>query len=201
MATNPATKSPSGGGARSFPSTVETYQTLVRELSAEAFEHRYPHPFVLFSPNTLLDEAMRFASQQGLSSEGTNIAVLDALPGKGYYMSPVIKKPNDTSDVHIFLGREKTNDIVIPVRSVSNQHCKFAPPSQAGEKWLCRDLGSKNGSFLDGQRMIPGAAYELKNSSRLELGQDIVAWFFDSPAVWAMLREPNRLPEFFDQHR
>ncbi len=59
------------------------------------------------------------------------------------------------------IGRADYNDLVIPDESVSTQHAKL---QRREEVWMLTDLGSTNGTFVDGERIAgetaisPGAA-------------------------------------------
>lgn len=50
------------------------------------------------------------------------------------------------------LGREGAHDVIIPDINVSKFHCRFRYDHDAG-RYECTDLGSRNGTVLDGQRM------------------------------------------------
>jgi adenylate cyclase len=47
------------------------------------------------------------------------------------------------------LGRRKSNDICLEFANVSSQHCEF---SYKGGVWYVRDLGSQNGTKINGER-------------------------------------------------
>lgn len=46
----------------------------------------------------------------------------------------------------------------------------------AGSGWTVRDLGSRNGTFVDGQRLAPGAVHPLMAGSGLGLGAPKIRW-------------------------
>jgi pSer/pThr/pTyr-binding forkhead associated (FHA) protein len=52
------------------------------------------------------------------------------------------------------IGRGDYNDLVIPDESVSTQHAKL---QRREEVWILTDLGSTNGTFVDGERINPEA--------------------------------------------
>jgi pSer/pThr/pTyr-binding forkhead associated (FHA) protein len=50
---------------------------------------------------------------------------------------------------------------------VSRRHCKI---HQRGDTYLIEDVGSANGTFLNGQRLTPYLPHALKNEDELQLG-------------------------------
>src|SRR5918997_1336907 len=53
--------------------------------------------------------------------------------------------PEDTA-----IGRDQGNDVVLPSTHVSRQHAQL---QWDGDRYLLCDLGSKNGTFLNGARI------------------------------------------------
>jgi pSer/pThr/pTyr-binding forkhead associated (FHA) protein len=51
---------------------------------------------------------------------------------------------------------------------VSRHHCKI---HQRGSTYLVEDVGSANGTFLDGQRLTPYLPHVLKDEDELQLGR------------------------------
>ena len=68
------------------------------------------------------------------------------------------------------IGRTKANDIFVLHKSLSRQHARV---SFAEGKWTVEDLGSKNGTFVDGVRVH---GRELKNAHYIKCG-DVVFSF------------------------
>jgi hypothetical protein len=64
------------------------------------------------------------------------------------------------------VGRGRAG-IVVSHRTVSAQHARV---SYFDESWQIRDLGSRNGTFVDGQRLDVGPSRRLEAGSRIELG-------------------------------
>ena len=54
------------------------------------------------------------------------------------------------SDQTLRIGRKKGNDIVLPDEKTSGVHCEIAPED---DRLVLKDLGSTNGTFLDGKRV------------------------------------------------
>ena len=65
------------------------------------------------------------------------------------------------------IGRVAGNDIVLPSPDISRQHAQVTP---VGDQALLTDLGSTDGTWLDGQRMT--GAVKLEPGARLVLFSD-----------------------------
>ncbi len=63
------------------------------------------------------------------------------------------------------IGRAPTNRIVIRSEMSSRNHCEIF---QAGPMWILRDLGSRNGTTVDGHRL--SSDWELEEGQTIQLG-------------------------------
>jgi hypothetical protein len=68
----------------------------------------------------------------------------------------------------ITLGRDITNDIVINDPEVSRHHCRL---TRTPSGYTLEDLGSTNGTFVNGQRL--SAARPLSNGDMVGLGETV----------------------------
>lgn len=64
------------------------------------------------------------------------------------------------------IGRDDVNGIVLADASVSSRHATIEPAAQG---WLVRDLGSTNGTFVDGRR-VDGRGLTLTDGSEVLVG-------------------------------
>jgi len=80
------------------------------------------------------------------------------------------------SEGMIMIGRAPLNDIVLEEPGVSRQHAGIRGDSEG--YWLA-DLGSRNGTFVNGER-IGDEPHRLRNFDRIELGGTAtrVHWIF-----------------------
>jgi len=75
----------------------------------------------------------------------------------------------------VVIGSDETADIVVPVRAVSRRHVEL---SRRGAHWMLRDLGSRNGTLLDG-RVVSEAVLEPLHEIRIG---DAILKFLDRDA-------------------
>src|SRR3990170_4064695 len=78
----------------------------------------------------------------------------------------------------VIIGRESGVDIIIPSPVVSRRHTRFI---RQRDRYLIEDLGSSNGTFLNGQRLT--GASPLTPGDRIGLGQAIILTFETSSGI------------------
>jgi len=67
-----------------------------------------------------------------------------------------------------WIGRAPISALCLPHRYVSAQHAVIR---WNGTQWELRDLGSRNGTFLDGNRLKPGEECPLRIGSKMAFGK------------------------------
>jgi hypothetical protein len=65
----------------------------------------------------------------------------------------------------VMIGRSSASDIVLPDSFVSSTHARLVP---RGQLYFVEDLGSTNGTFVDGREVKEA---QLKPDSRLRIGE------------------------------
>ncbi len=81
----------------------------------------------------------------------------------------------------VTLGRDITNDIVINDPEVSRHHCRL---TQGGGGYTVEDLGSTNGTFVNGQRLT--GARPLQPGDMLGLGETVTLAYESAAAGMGM---------------
>ncbi len=75
------------------------------------------------------------------------------------------------------IGRDDENDLVLDHPTVSRRHARIT--GREG-RWYVADIGSFNGTFINGDRVPPGIALQLRHADRIGIGSQTL--LFSSPA-------------------
>ena len=78
----------------------------------------------------------------------------------------------EVDEVTVFIGRAPDNEVAIHDSSVSRKHLKIV---KRGEKYYLTDLGSKNGTFIDGMRVNLGKEYEVREGIPIAVGKTFLS--------------------------
>lgn len=71
------------------------------------------------------------------------------------------------------VGRSRSCDLVLSAGDVSGEH---AVVQWSADHWELRELGSRNGSFVDGERVAAGERAPLRLGARLRFGRLAPVW-------------------------
>jgi hypothetical protein len=77
------------------------------------------------------------------------------------------------------VGRSRDCDLVTRARDVSSRHAML---EWNGVDWQLRDLGSRNGTWLDGERLAAGAQPVLRPGARVGFGREAEPWVLEDAA-------------------
>ena len=70
-----------------------------------------------------------------------------------------------------YIGRSAINDVQIKDKFVSREHLLL---KKLGDKFRVRDLGSKNGTFVNGSQIRSGSEVELKEGASIVIGMSVI---------------------------
>ena len=151
--------------------------TLLPELDlrdAVAFARAYPHPWVLRE------------SKASISARSSGATVLMPAPavvaGDGLALA-IALEPARAGATQVTLGRGHACDVELDDGTLSQLHCVFLK-SQDG--WSVEDLGSTNGTWVDGTRLLTRQAVPVVDGARIQAAQ-VLLTFHDSPGLWRRL--------------
>jgi len=88
------------------------------------------------------------------------------------------------------IGRESDSDIQISERQVSRQHAEI---SRTDDSYIIRDLGSKNGTFLNGQPVL-GQSQILRNGDEIGIALCAKLTFVAEDATAPIVMLPEQEP-------
>lgn len=86
------------------------------------------------------------------------------------------------------LGREEDSDLVLLDEGVSRRHARI---ERSGDAWLVMDVGSRNGTLLNGQPL--SGVKRLKNGDLLKLGSVIVKYLSGQDIETSLYEEMYQL--------
>ncbi len=94
--------------------------------------------------------------------------------------SRIVDFPGTVADIRI--GRRQDLELPLPFQALSTVHARLA--RDADGRWTVEDLGSRNGTTVDGTRLVVGERRVLAAGNRIGLG--VVDVIFDGPMTEAL---------------
>jgi len=88
-----------------------------------------------------------------------------------------VSKEFELADAEIVVGRDDSADLTIPAQAISRRHAKL---TRKGDAYEIEDLGSSNGTFINGEKLT--GVRRLKNGDQVRFGQ-ITTLTYEAPAA------------------
>jgi hypothetical protein len=163
------------------------YRADAVELDTVAFEAQHGKAFLLLGHDS--EAGLQFA----LGPRKTVSSMLRPDAGawrpEDFRVWPVRKTARSLIARNIWVGRTKTNDVVIPDVSLSKFHAFFRRDEEG--RWTLTDAGSRNGTFVDERRakkLNEGNATALAYGARVRFGS-VDLTFVDAAALRRIVLE------------
>lgn len=180
-----------------LPLKLEPYQEAAATMPLEKYVLQVRYPVLLFARSKLWDPLLILERDQAALTRGTQVVSYDIAGGGRSFISPVTKRQTDPNDSGIWLGRDMTNDIVVPIRSVSAKHLVFHW-HDATSRWTITDLGTTNGSWVGETQATPYEPAVLEDGDYLRLGGNVIAWFLQAPRLHEVFNTRGELERLID---
>jgi pSer/pThr/pTyr-binding forkhead associated (FHA) protein len=149
--------------------------TLAGDLSVRLRDDIFTRRVVIKAlfPDEVREQGERGAGRLAAGEGAIEIVLRPAVRG------PELKA-RLAGDQQLSLGRSRDNALIINDATVSNVHASFSSSNQ-GEVCLA-DLGSSNGSYVNGERLGDGDKRALRSGDRLRFGDVDFALEIKSPS-------------------
>lgn len=82
-------------------------------------------------------------------------------------------RTHQLEEAEITIGRGEENDVVLPAAEVSGQHVRL---EKSDRGWQVVDLDSTNGTYLDGDRLLPNVPEEWEAGQSVRIGPYFLHW-------------------------
>jgi FHA domain len=144
----------------------------------DAFCRTHPYAWVTWEPGAWRPPGKNTATVAALPQ-----VLADARAGEALALA---LEGRPQSPERVRLGRAAECEIAINDGTLSSVHLLFVREPQGG--WTVRDGGSRNGSWLDGERLEPGQPRPLTSGARLQAAQ-VSLTFYAPEGMYERLRQ------------
>lgn len=155
---------------------------LVRQKSLEEASAAYPTPVLLVDA-----PAESWAENTNVQTGGG--AEKDGRPLLPTIVVKVSAGKLSQNPLKLTVGRSSSCDVVIPFSALSKVHAAITIIPNVST--LIEDVGSTNGTNVEGTRLAKGARATLVDGTRVRFG-DVHATYYSSRAFALMLRHKSR---------
>jgi hypothetical protein len=168
------------------------YLARLQGLGPQKFLELHPDPVLLKGHGVPSSKNRLFLLKTITGKSPETLDGEDVETGRGEMLEArviAIKKRDWSSPEHmIFLGRSPNNDVVIPNTMVSKLHAYFCQvPGDLVYQVV--DMDSTNGTFVNGERLVPSVKKTLRDADEVALGPEVKLTFFTGPAFCELLKK------------
>jgi hypothetical protein len=168
------------------------YLSTFEDLSWPEFFTAFPNGFLIEKSERFLDKNVMFQFLtdvmedeqvlQQLKNGTVRTAVLSAR------VIEIAKRKDITEPNMITIGRSPDNDIVVYNKMVSRRHA-YLLLNHREKRCSLIDIGSTNGTFLNGTKITPHEEYQLAEADEISIGPETKVVYFSSKAFHTFLSE------------
>ena len=159
------------------------YLSSISGLPSTAFAETYPDGFLVEKSQKSLDKEVifqfstkQFEDPEVLEAQRQGVTFGDVLEAR---VIEIRERKESETPSQIFIGRAAQNDIILYNKLVSKSHAYLEVPETGGSCSLV-DVGSKNGTLLNGDEINPNQAYALADGDEISFGPETTVVYFSS---------------------
>ena len=174
------------------------YKNLAHYLSAtssvpsKAFAEMHPDGFLVEKTQKSMDKEVifqfstkSFEDEEVLRAQKQGAVLGDMLEAR---VIEIKERKESTTPSHVTIGRAAQNDIILYNKLVSKDHAYLEIPEKGGNCSLV-DVGSKNGTLLNGEEVTPNKTYPLRDGDEISFGPETKVVYFSSRTFHDFLRQ------------
>jgi hypothetical protein len=153
--------------------SIRSLALELKKKGEREFRKTYPHPFLVveYSPPRGVEWVDPKTIETGLSEMDEEIE--QAIVQKAIR---VVKTDRNAFQSKITIGRARNNDIVVRAAKISKVHAAFMPDKKGNYKLV--DMGSANGTLLNGDAIEQNKPVKLKSGDKISLWRYVLAFHY-----------------------
>ena len=159
------------------------YLSATTRMPAKAFAEMYPDGFLVEKTKKSMDKEVIFQfstksyeDEEVLRAQKQGVALGDILEAR---VIEIKERKESATPSHVTIGRAAQNDIILYNKMVSKDHAYLEIPEKGGNCSLV-DVGSKNGTLLNGEEVTPNKTYPLRDGDEISFGPETKVVYFSS---------------------
>jgi hypothetical protein len=168
------------------------YLSSISGLPSTAFTETYPDGFLVEKSQRSLDKEVifqfstkSFDDPEVLEAQKQGVTLGDILEAR---VIEIRERKEGTTPSQISIGRAAQNDIILYNKMVSKSHAYLEVPETGGTCSVV-DVGSKNGTLLNGDEIAPNQPYKLEDGDEISFGPETTVVYFSAKTFHEFLTQ------------
>ncbi len=168
------------------------YLSSYSDVAATTFAETHPDGFLVEKTQKSLDKDVIFQfstksieDQDVLEAQKQGVALQDVLEAR---VIEIREREPAKAPSNIKIGRAAQNDIILYNKLVSKAHA-YLEINATGEGCSLVDVGSKNGTLLNGSEITPNQAYPLADGDEISFGPETKVVYFSTKTFHEFLSQ------------
>lgn len=168
------------------------YLSSFATVSVSKFSEIHPDGFLVEKTQKSMDREVifqfstkSFEDPDVLEAQKQGLVLGDILEAR---VIEIKERKEATTPSHITIGRSAQNDIILYNKMVSKDHAYLEIPETGGACSLV-DVGSKNGTLLNGDDIAAHQTYALKDGDEISFGPETKVVYFSSKTFHEFLTQ------------